>query len=134
MSRSGSRSAMYFRLLFRAAALRKGQAAAALTAIVAAATAATAMLNLFVDVQAKLRKEFRNFGANIIVQAKGGQSFTPEALHEIESTVTGRGLAVPFAYAVARTEKDQPIVIAGTDLDLVRKLNPWWSVSSWPKA
>ncbi len=70
MTRQGSRSAMYFRLLFRAAALRKGQAAAALTAIVVAAAAATAMLNLFVDVQAKLRKEFRNFGANIVVEAK----------------------------------------------------------------
>ena len=127
-------TSMFLRMLLRAAILRKRSAASALIATVVAATAATAMLTLFVDVQAKLQKEFRNFGANIIVEAKAGQSFTPEALHEIESAVAGRGLAVPFAYAVARTEKDQPIVIAGTDLDLVRKLNPWWSVSSWPKA
>jgi putative ABC transport system permease protein len=124
---------MFFRMLYRAAALRKGQAAAALIAIVVAAAAATAMLNLFVDVQAKLRKEFRNFGANIVVEAKSG-SFSPEALETIESAVAGHGLAVPFAYTVARDEKDRPIVVAGTDFELVRKLNPWWSVSAWPRA
>src|SRR6266567_3843861 len=132
--RRGSRSAMYFRLLFRAAALRKGQAAAALTAIVVAAAAATAMLNLFVDVQARLRKEFRNFGANIVVEAKAGSNLSPETLGTIETAVSGRGLAVPFAYTVARDEKDRAIVVAGTDFALVRRLNPWWSVSSWPKS
>jgi putative ABC transport system permease protein len=124
---------MYFRLLYRAAALRKGQAVAALTAIVVAAAAATAMLNLFVDVQAKLRKEFRNFGANLVVEAKSG-SFAPEQISTIESAVAGHGLAVPFAYTVARDEKDRPIVVAGTDFELVRRLNPWWSVSAWPKS
>jgi putative ABC transport system permease protein len=132
--RHGSRISMYFRMLYRAAALRKGQAAAALTAIVVAAAAATAMLNLFVDVQAKLRKEFRNFGANIVVETKSGGGFSPDALQTIKATVSGQGLAVPFAYTVARDEKDRPIVVAGTDFELVRRLNPWWSVSSWPQS
>ena len=123
---------MYFRLLRRAAMLRKGQAAAALAAIVVAATAATAMLNLYVDVEAKLRKEFRGYGANVVVQAKAGQSFTPQVLTSIQSIVADRGLAVPFVYAVARTGQDQPIVVAGVDFELARKLNPWWSVSAWP--
>src|SRR5579859_1561673 len=133
--RHGSKTAMYFRMLYRAAMLRKGQAGAALTAIIVAAAAATAMLNLFVDVQAKLRKEFRNFGANIVVEAKpesGG--FTPEQIGAIQRQVSGHGIAVPFAYAVARDRKDQPIVVAGTDFDLVTKLNPWWAVSAWPNA
>ncbi len=133
MIRHGSRSAMYFRMLFRAAALRKGQAAAALTAIVVAAAAATAMLNLFVDVQAKLRREFRNFGANLVVEAKSG-GLAPEEISAIQAAVSGHGLAVPFAYAVARDEKDRPLVVAGTDFELVRRLNPWWAVSSWPQA
>lgn len=125
-------SAMYFRMLRRAAMLRKGQAAAAIAAIAVASAAATAMLNLYVDVQAKLRTEFRKFGANIVVQAKPGQNFTPETITTIQSLLGEKGLAAPFAYAVARTEKDQPIVVAGIDFDLVRKLNPWWSVTAWP--
>jgi putative ABC transport system permease protein len=123
---------MYFRMLRRAAMLRKGQAAAALAAVIVAAAAATAMLNLYVDVQTKLRKEFRKFGANIVVQARTGETLTPDAVQKIASIVGSRGLAVPFAYAVARTDKDQPIVVAGTDFAAARQLNPWWSVSAWP--
>jgi putative ABC transport system permease protein len=132
--RHGSKAAMYFRMLYRAAMLRRGQAGAALTAIIVAAAAATAMLNLYVDVQAKLRKEFRNFGANIVVQAKSQQGFTPEELQTLKSAVGNHGIAVPFAYAVARDEREQAIVAVGTDFDLARKLNPWWSVSAWPTA
>src|SRR5512140_3600877 len=102
--RHGSTTAMYFRMLYRAAMLRKGQAASALTAIIVAAAAATAMLNLYVDVQAKMRKEFRNFGANIVVQAKSPHGFTPDELQTIKTSVGDRGLAVPFSYAVARNE------------------------------
>ena len=134
MTRHGSRGGMYFRMLFRAAALRKGQAAAALTAIAVSAAATTAMLNLFVDVQAKLRTEFRNFGANIVVEAGSGGSFSPETLEMMGAAVSGHGLAVPFAYAVARDVKDRPIVVAGTDFELVRRLNPWWAVSAWPQS
>lgn len=132
--RHGSKSGMYFRMLFRAAMLRKGQATSALIAVVVAAAAATAMLNLYVDVQAKMRREFRNFGANIIVQAKAERGFSAPELQAISAAVGNRGLAVPFSYAVARSEKDQAVVAVGTDLDLVRKLNPWWSVSNWPQA
>jgi putative ABC transport system permease protein len=132
--RHGSKTAMYFRMLYRAAMLRKGQAGAALTAIIVAAAAATAMLNLYVDVQAKLRKEFRNFGASIVVQAKSQQGFTPEELQALKAAVRDHGLAVPFSYVVARDEREQAVVAVGTDFNLARKLNPWWSVSAWPTA
>jgi putative ABC transport system permease protein len=132
--RHGSKAGMYFRMLLRAAVLRKGQATSALIAIIVAAAAATAMLNLYVDVQAKMRREFRNFGANIIVQSKTGENFSAPELRAISTAVGNRGLAVPFSYAVGRNEKDQAVVAVGTDLDLVRKLNPWWSVSNWPQA
>ena len=58
---------MFWRMLFRAAVLRRGRAASALLAMVVAAAVATAMMNLYVDVQAKLRSEFRNYGANIVI-------------------------------------------------------------------
>ena len=48
-------TSMFLRMLVRAAVLRRGRAASALLAMVVAAAVATAMLNLYVDVQAKLR-------------------------------------------------------------------------------
>jgi putative ABC transport system permease protein len=124
---------MYFRMLGRAAMLRRGQAAAALGAVIVAAAAATALLNLYVDAQTKLRKEFRKFGANIVVQAKSDESFSAATLQRISAQIGNGGITVPFSYAVARSDKDQSVVVAGVDFNSVRQLNPWWSVSAWPK-
>jgi putative ABC transport system permease protein len=132
ISRKAQGRTMFFRMLARAAMLRKRSAVAALVATAVAAAAATAMLNLFSDVQGKLQREFRNFGANIVVEAPTGGSLSAAAAREIQAAVAGHGLAVPFAYAVARTDRDQAVVVGGTDLELARKLNPWWVVSTWP--
>ena len=127
-------SSMFLRMLFRAAVLRRGRAAAALLAMIVAAAVATAMLNLYVDVQAKLRREFRNYGANIILVGKNGTSLPADALARAESVLGNRGIAAPFAMVVARTSSGQPIVVAGVNFDRVRKLDRWWSVSQWPAA
>jgi putative ABC transport system permease protein len=92
------------------------------------------MLNLYVDVQAKLRKEFRNYGANVVVVAKEGQSLPANAFQIVQTALAGRGLAVPFAYVVARTADGQSVVVAGTDFNQVKKLDSWWAVSNWPAA
>src|SRR5215831_18430625 len=125
-------TSMFVRMLLRAAVLRRGRAASALFAMVVAAAVATAMLNLYVDVQAKLKREFRNYGANIILVGKDGASLPAESLARVDSVLAGRGIAAPFGLVVGRTTDGQPIVVAGTDFDRVKPLNRWWSVSSWP--
>jgi putative ABC transport system permease protein len=125
---------MFLRMLVRAALLRRGRAAAALLAMVVAAAVATAMLNLYVDVQAKLLREFRNYGANIILVGRDGASLPADALAHVESTLAGRGVAATFSLVVARTGDGQPVVVAGADFDRVRQLDRWWSVSNWPSA
>jgi putative ABC transport system permease protein len=133
--RAGSaHTSMFLRMLWRAAVLRRGRAASALLAMVVAAAVATTMMNLYVDVQAKLRKEFRSYGANVVVVGKDGTSLPTDALNKIEATLGGRGMAVPFAYVLARTTSGQSVVVAGTDFERVQKLNRWWSVSAWPSA
>ena len=128
---------MFLRMLVRAAVLRRGRAVSALFAMVVAAAVATAMLNLYVDVQAKLHREFRNYGANVVLVAK--PTFRPQtpslpadSLARVDSVLAGRGMAAPFAMVVARTADGQPIVVVGTDFDRVRQLDKWWSVSAWP--
>jgi putative ABC transport system permease protein len=128
-------TSMFLRMLVRAAVLRSGRAASALLAMVVAAAVATAMLNLYVDVQAKLRREFRKYGANVVVVARDGQSLPPDSLATIRSVIGIGGIAVPFAYAVARTFDGRSVVVAGADLEQVQKLDDsWWSVTGWPKA
>jgi putative ABC transport system permease protein len=141
-------TSMFLRMLVRAAVLRRGRALSALVAMVVAAAVATALLNLYVDVQAKLRREFRNYGANIVIApkaiaAKGvagdagfssGASLPAGALSQVDAVLAGHGVAAPFALVVARTSDGQPIVVAGTDFDRVRQLDRWWSVSGWPSS
>jgi putative ABC transport system permease protein len=149
-SRAGSpHTSMLLRMMWRAAILRRGRAASALLAMVVTAAVATAMLNLYVDVQAKLQREFRSYGANIILvggslagrglpgndtPGKDSSSLPADALSQVDSTLAGRGIAAPFAMVVARTAKGQPIVVVGTDFDRVRQLDHWWSVSEWPSS
>jgi putative ABC transport system permease protein len=127
-------TSMFLRMLVRAAVLRRRRAASALLAMVVAAAVATAMLNLYVDVQAKLRREFRNYGANIIVAGKNGTVLPSDTFARVSSTLAGRGVAAPLGLVVARTSDGQPVVVAGTDFDRVRQLDRWWSVSNWPSA
>jgi putative ABC transport system permease protein len=125
-------TSMFVRMLIRAAVLRRGRAASALFAMVVAAAVATAMMNLYVDVQAKLRTEFRNYGANVVVVAKEGQPLPADALAKVQSSLGPQTLAVPFAYAVARTKDGLSVVVVGTDFARTRQLNQWWNVSHWP--
>src|SRR5580704_5750953 len=103
-SRSQARhTSMLLRMLVRAAILRRGRATSALFAVVVAAAVATAMLTLFVDVQAKLQREFRNYGANIILTRRDDTSLPADTLSQVDSALGGRGVAAPLALVVART-------------------------------
>jgi putative ABC transport system permease protein len=127
-------TSMFARMLLRAAVLRRRRAASALLAMIVAAAVTTAMMNLYVDVQAKLRTEFRNYGANVVIVAKDGQSLPADAVAKVESVLGAKTLAVPFSYAVARTHAGQSVVVVGTDFNRARQLNHWWKVSHWPDA
>jgi putative ABC transport system permease protein len=137
-ARTSPSTSMFGRMLFRAAVLRRGRAASALLAMIVAAAVATTMMNLYVDTQAKLRTEFRSYGANVVIVAKdvakNGPSLPADALAKIESTLGTNTLAVPFSYAVARTSDGQSVVVVGTDFARARQLNHWWKVSRWPDA
>jgi putative ABC transport system permease protein len=109
---------MFFRMIWRAALVRRGRALTALLAVAVAAAVATALLNLYVDAQTKLRSEFRNYGANIVVIAKGDASLPADALSRVQRE-TGDAPAVPVAYAVARSGNNS-VVVVGTDLQAAR--------------
>jgi putative ABC transport system permease protein len=127
-------TSMFLRMLFRAATLRRSRAITALVAMIVAAGVATAMLTLYVDVQAKLRKEFRNYGANVIIVARDGQSLSPDAVATVQSVLGSKALAVPFSYVIAQLSNGSSVVVAGTDFQQVQDLDHWWSVTRWPAA
>jgi len=120
------------RLMLRSATVRRGRAVITLIAVAVAAAVTTAMLNLYVDMQAKLHHEFRSYGPNVVLTAKDGSSLPADVLARVDRELADRGTAVPVTYAAARTPQGEPVVAVGIDMERARKLNSWWSVTAWP--
>lgn len=118
------------KLLLRSLTFNRGRTAAELAALIVSAAAATALLTLYLSIDAKLHHEFRAFGANIIVTAKSGAEPLPvDALVRVRQTIPSGTLAVPYAYAIAQTSAGSSIVTVGTNLATVRRMNPWWQIA-----
>ena len=122
------------RILRRSLVHRRARSLSALVAMTVSAGVATALLTLYADLDSKLHKEFRSFGANIVVTAPANAALPANALAQVQQAAGSDALTAEFAYAVATTDRGTSVVIAGTDFDAVRKLDSWWQVKSWPTA
>src|SRR5215471_15891274 len=123
------RQRLLLRLMLKAAWVRKDRALTALLSIAVVATMATVALTVYSDLEGKFSREFRSFGANVIVTRQQG-SFTPEELARISTIVGNKGEVVPIAYVVATIGIGSKIVVGGADLKKLVQLNSWWSVDS----
>src|SRR5262249_32974872 len=122
-----SRLGLLVRLLVRAAWVRKDRALTALISAAVVAAIATAALTVYTDLENKLSREFRGFGANVVVTRQEG-SLSADDLAKISGALGGKGQVVPVAYAIASAGNGSRVVIAGTRIDAFRELNSWWSI------
>jgi putative ABC transport system permease protein len=122
-----NRQQLLFRLLFKAAWVRKDRALTALISVAVVATIATAALTIYSDLEGRLSREFRGFGANVIVNKASG-ALTSDQLTSISNIVGNSGEVVPIAYAIGtEAGSGAKVVIGGADLDKLRQLNAAWS-------
>ena len=121
-------------MLRRSLVHRRARSLSALVAMTVSAGVATALLTLYADLNAKLHKEFRNFGANVVVTAPASGALPLDAFVRVQQAAGADVLAAEFGYAVATTDRGTPVVVAGTDFAAVRRLDSWWQVDSWPTA
>jgi putative ABC transport system permease protein len=121
-----SRKQLFARLLIKAAWVRKDRALTALISVAVAATIATAALTVYYDLESKLSREFRSFGANLVVTT-GKAAMDRRAANLIRSALSGKGDVVPVAYAIADGPSNTRVVIGGADLGALLALNSWWS-------
>jgi putative ABC transport system permease protein len=119
-------------MLRRSLVHRSARSLSALTAMTVSAGVATALLTLYADLDAKLHKEFRSFGANIVITAPATAPLRPGALEKVRQAAGADALAAEFGYAVATTARGTPVVVAGTDFAAVKRLDAWWQVDAWP--
>jgi putative ABC transport system permease protein len=123
-----NRFRLLVRMLLKAAWVRKDRSFTALLSITVVATITTVALSIYSEVGTKLSREFRKFGANVIVTAREG-ALDDRQLAVIKTILGNRGDVVPVAYAIAEGPSGAPLVIGGVDLQSLRELNSWWSLT-----
>ncbi len=111
---------------------RRARSLSALVAMTVSAAVATALLTLYADLDAKLHKEFRSFGANVVLTAPTGTALPEDALATVRQVAGPESAAAEFAYAVAITDTGTPVVVAGTDFAAAKRLDSWWQIDHWP--
>src|SRR5438309_8985870 len=115
MRHNRNTSQLLLRLLFKAAWVRKDRAFTALVSVAVVATIATAALTIYSDLEGKLSREFRGFGANVVI-AKSSGALTPDELASVHKIVGSSGEIVPVGYAITtETTSKSRIVIGGVD-------------------
>jgi len=128
---------MFWRLLWKLLRGSGGRLAVAILSLVSCAMVVSALLNLEFDIEHKLTQEFRMLGANILVSPGNAQisgSGTAEVMNENEVSAAIAAskepavvAAAPFLYVVASAGKT-PVVVAGTKLEELSKLEPAWRI------
>lgn len=121
-------------MLRRSLVHRRSRSLSALVALTVSAGVATALLTLYADLNLKLHKEFKSFGANVVITAPASKALPPDALARVQQAAGKDALAAEFGYAIAATDRGTSVVVAGTDFDAVRRLDSWWQIDAWPAA
>jgi putative ABC transport system permease protein len=121
-------------MLRRSLVHRRARSLSALVAMTVSAAVATALLTLYADLDAKLHREFRGFGANVVVTAPAGAPLPLDALDRVRRAAGEDAVAAEFGYAVATSDTGTPVVVAGADFAAVRRLDSWWQVDRWPES
>ncbi len=122
-------------ILRRSLIHRRTRSFSALIALTVSAAVATALLTLYADLDSKLHREFRSFGANVVVTAPDqAHGLPPDTLKKIGLVTSPDARIAEFGYAVATTDRGTPVVVAGTDFGAIRELNSWWQVDTWPSS
>jgi len=126
-----TRSRLFLRMLFKATWVRKDRALTALLSAAVVATIATAALTVYSDLENKLSREFRGYGANVVVTKEHG-SLSPGEVATINTVLNNQGMAVPVGYAVATAFDGSKVVIGGANISDILRLNSWWSLNGNP--
>jgi putative ABC transport system permease protein len=130
---------MFRRILFHLLRGNRVRFTVALLALTSGGAVISALLNVDLDVTHKLTEEFRSLGANVVISAPPSVASASGApgviddstMQKIEQTQLPSVSAAPFLYVVAHAASDSgpSVVVAGTWLDRIHQLAPWWKIT-----
>lgn len=127
---------MFFRMVTASLVRRRSRMVIALLAIAIGSAILTGLLTIYYDVPRQLGAQFRNYGANMILQPDDGDYISTDEMNQAVGVINSNALvgATGFRYQTVRIH-EQPISAAGMDMAQAQKTDPYWSVDgAWPSA
>jgi putative ABC transport system permease protein len=123
--------------LLRSLRLRAATHLFALTAIATGAGVAATMLTLRADLGAKMSRELRRYGPNLLLAPAADR--VPSLLDEAAVRSAGVPGIVPMLIATGSVSgrdraRQETAGVVGANLEALAALNPWWRVEgAWPR-
>ena len=131
-----TRHAMFAKIVVNSLVRRRSRMLVALLAIVIGATVFLGMGAVHYDIPRQMGREFRSYGANLILVSSGDNSLLSleEANKAVALLPADKLVGVcPFRYENMYFNR-QGLTAVGTDFEAVRKTSPYWRIQGeWPQ-
>ncbi|SHI48889.1 ABC transporter permease [Propionispora hippei] len=127
---------MYVILVVNALLRRRSRMLIALLAVAVGATIISGMITVYNEVPQQLGREFRAYGANLLLLPGQDQTVLPEAtVQEVGKLLNGYEIVgmAPFLYERVKIN-EKPVFTGGTNFSTLRKVSPYWQINgTWPE-
>lgn len=126
---------MYWKMVTSSLIRRRSRMIIALLAIAIGATILSGLVTIYRDIPRQLGKEFRSYGANLILLPEGDEKITYDQIDQTEALIGDDHIVgmAPYLYYTTKIN-EQPYILAGTDLVQAEKNSPFWYIEGeWVK-
>jgi len=122
---------MYFTMVTNALLRRKLRMFIALLAVAIGATIISGMITVYKEVPEQMGREFRAYGANLLLLPASGTTTMQEAkLPAVYQKLQGHEIVGSALFLYERLKiNESPVLIGGTDFAMVKKVSPYWQIN-----
>ncbi len=121
---------LFLKLVISSVFKRRSRMIVAVLAVAIGATILSGLVTIYYDIPRQLGKEFRSYGANLILLPQDDYRITMQDIEKVKALVgTERIVGIaPYRYQTIKIN-EQPYIIAGTDMAQAKNNSPFWHIN-----
>lgn len=121
---------MYMRMIMRALLKRRSRVVIALASLVIGTGVISGMLSVYYDINIKMSKELRSYGANFVLTPEQGELLDESKIKKVVAGINPEKLVgySPYLYRIGLVD-NRKLVVVGLWLDQVSKVAPYWQIT-----
>jgi putative ABC transport system permease protein len=113
---------------------RKSRVAIALAALIIGTGVISAVISVYYDINIKMSKELRSYGANFVLASKQGGIIDESKIIDVVDHIDREKIMgySPYLYQIGLVDEKKMVVI-GLWLDQIKKVTPYWEITGTDK-